>query len=286
MKQVKYEVFEPSDAPQPTTAVAMGNILGGSLEGDHGYRAQYMANELGVFVVAYERVGTGKRVFDLGAHSAVQPNHYIGNAARTGSLLHRVIDGLGVDTSMIFGASAAATDAIVMTYTDAIHPDALALYDPVGVRTAGWREGFTDWLHHQQLEGQRPEEARNHNPMEPKPQPWATLDAVKSLVRIAPEMAYYGNVWRSDIALRGLARLLSDERYDDIVINAVFPGKTFTAENGNADIIEKIFGQMTTRGAVDRASAQFAHLAGRYHSWTDDPANVAELTKETLNLIR
>lgn len=254
------------------------------VEGDHGYRSRILANELGAYVIAYERFGTGSTTFDLGAHSAVQPPNYIGNAARTASQLSRVVSSLPLSRVMLLGASAAGTDALALARTEVIRPQAIAVFDPIGTRSTTWKGGFLDWARHQRDELVRPPSARNQHPVQPPHSPMHAVASAMALGRLPAEMWHYGNVWRSTFAFESLSQLIRERRYGSIALHGVFPAKTFTSLGAENQLLVQSLQAESV--AADRAApTSFTVGQEQYHSWTDDPYNVAQLARTALEML-
>ncbi len=283
MPELYYEVISPSDA-DPLDVVFMPNILGGALQypgghtGDHRYRAQYLANALASHVIAYERPGTGRGVFDTGARAVVQPDDYVSQAMRRAASLQKAAEQLGVRRAVIVGPSAAGTEAIALAQTEAMQLDTVAVYDPIGTSEHSWSSGFLAWSKHQKLEGQRPARHKNQHPMESPGQPRDTINAIAGLARTAMEMYRYGNTWRHETAYDGLRQLIHDRRYGHIALLGVFPEQTFTDSASNNRLLALEF-QAEVIASTRIAPTEF-RTEKLYHSWTDDPANLAKLTHE------
>lgn len=271
----------------PTHVVVMPNVLGGSLEafgpndGDHAYRADWIAKHTGAVVLAYERPGTGNHL-NRGARESVQPKNYPATTAAAGRVLSREIELWG-DIPVVFsGASSGGMDILEIARSETVRPDAIGIFDPVGRKKVTTQQGFKLWLDYQRhIESTRPESARNQNPMA-SPHGWSELNAVVGLARTVREMHAYANAWRTPRSVEHLSHIATAPAFSEVAVNVVFPGKTFTSTQAET----KITAANLQDARPDSYTAPFVvtFVPEIYHSWTDDPANFARFTQETTAL--
>lgn len=281
------EVFTP-EKREPSQVVMMGSILGGTFhntgpaEADHSYRSQWIADSLGVLVIAYERVGTGSHI-DFGARRAVQPTRYARTAANTGRQLALVADRElpGKPITMV-GVSSSGLETTEIARSETIQLGGIGVYDSVGMIDVTTLEGFKLWVNHQlKTEGKKPADQANQHPL-PSHGLWSVAHNVIGYARSAREMVTYANLWKTPRALENLAYLATNHAFERTAVDVVFLEHTFTAD---PDTIARNAALLTgLRPTAFPAPYRVATMPNTWHSYTDDPARLTGLVEQTLAL--
>jgi len=257
-------------------AVVMSNHLGASLDKDFGYKAKRVAEHTGRAVLAYERPFTGSQAtFTLGAKRVLRPNHYPTTASQTGRELERILSRSGCRKFILGGNSAGALDAAAIAGVKTLQPDFLALGDIVGLRKAGFIEGFRAWYRHQLLENRLPPELRNSDPGPAVPMVEMTARAMK-------EIGLYSATWRTPLGMSTLVHLATNQDFESMTVNVEFPGNTFTASVPTLRDLTRSFNSLRPSTASQPFTASF--IPERYHSYYNDPQNFANFIGRTLAL--
>ena len=230
-------------------------------------RAEQLARATGCTVLAFERPGTGhtRNIFPLGVRRNDRVAGLVTEAAMVAGQLAAISkkEAPGKRT-LLLGASAAASYAIVMTHSQNIRPSGLAVFDPVGLSPLSRSAFARAWLYHQKVEATRPAEHRNHNRAPVHGGVKGMLTSTDYVRRIAPEVAHNLGFWSSGTVGKQLAEIATKETYALIKLHVALPGNTFTRpDEAVVDVLED----------ADRVMLQ--RLPNTYHSWTDDAENFA-----------
>ena len=272
---VQYRIFKPQE-PRGDVCIVVGNVFGDTLRLPFGSeahmseqtnRAAWLARETGCLVLAYERPGTGHtwRIFPLGVRRTDRVAGPVSEAAivakQLATICEREVPG---KKTLLLGASAAASYAIVMTHSQNIRPSGLAVFDPVGLSPLSRSAFAKAWLYHQKAEATRPAEHRNHNRAPAYGGVRGLVTSADYVRRIVPEVAHNLGFWSSGTVGKQLAEIATKETYALIKLHVALPGNTFTRPD------EAVVGVLED---ADRVMLQ--RLPNTYHSWTDDAENFA-----------
>ena len=294
---MKFAEFYPSEPTDGNDLLVMGPILGGCLEatdgtpGDHAYRAQVIAQELGINVLAYSGIDEDyisakqPKIFILGMPTAYEPGEHARVVAANARQLQSEIDKRAVGKIQAFGVSLEGGHTLGMVKSELFEPQRITLYDPtqtvdrtktqhLGIplpAVVSKLGGFTRWGIHQAnarlLHGRA---SRNQHPMEhmgPSP------------VNPIAQLALLSNALINDDGLRTLEQIATGELCPGAKTTLFLPGHTYTGS------LKSHLQTATNLNALAKQHEVRLHVQvnpNQWHASTDDPYVCAELLRSTL----
>lgn len=268
-----YEVYEPTT--DPTHAVIMANLLGGTLhptgplEGDHAYRARWIAEHSPAVVIAYERPATGGHI-----------DRVTRSAAKIGRILSAELDHWGNLPTVLAGSSAGGLSVLEVANSQTIRTDYISVSDPAGLRCSNVWHGLRAWRRHQtNVEAQRTAMEHNQHPIPGQP-PWSQIARAQNLLRTARDVRAYRDSWWQPNAISHLSQLARSESFAATTIHAEFYGRTFTATAPESAAVARYL--QSQRPSSFAAPFVAEYYPDRLHSWPDDPARFAASITDTL----
>lgn len=273
----------PPASGEAELVVIMPNHLGSPLynERDQRFRedAQHVANSLGAVVVAYERPGTGSsiRTFNLGVPHSQQPSRYMETAAQTGHILSSVVDHYK-QPKMLIGDSSAASEIVLVAGSQTFKPDFMGVAGPAGLKNMDRLSFAARWMQNQLYEnGLKPNLENSDKKLQ------LNEPSLKDMVlRAAPEVALYLDLWRSSFVLETLHRIATEEAFGHIAVNLAFSARPFILTQ-----MEQVAVVRTLRESspLDRPALFHPHiLPNTRHSHFNARNSYVDFARDTLSL--
>lgn len=289
--KLEYYVAQPQHQPRDQQAIPsdVGLLLGTpvashifqdseTLGGDTGRRAQFLADELGVKVIAWQDLGPKVRYPGLRAArqqlTAANFSEFVAeNAPRLAEALHgqtisrtimRVHSGTGPVGSQL---------AIDLHNQPDIQVSHLAISDPVGLMRVSFLGGLSRYMRYNNtVAGRAPEAHRNDPPTAPN-----------TFSSFLADVAVRGTTtWLSDITYRNIVHI--GQAQHDTAVRLHLPGNTF---NGTPQEVEHLAAELRAR--VDRPDKTFVidFEPNHYHSSAYDNLKMnVHFIRRTIELAR
>ncbi len=249
------------------SAILLPNHLASSLDDTLGDRAEYLNQETGLTVIAFERPGTGS----LPSCPPFDIYNYLEDAKARAAALQAVLDERGIGRAIITHDSAGALDSLALAVSGEVGVERVIPIEPVGmINVSSTTSGLARWAKAELTgdKGHNLVEFRHLKPLDairPKP------SIAEMISRFHSEIRAYRDIYTSDFARDLLRRLASN----NVKVNLIFAEYSYTST-------PKV--QAESQKEFEGSSVKIDILQDAHHACVEPYSHFVHLVQKVLQL--